>query len=283
MTTLFIDNLTIIDASRLDQERGLVGESWRVDLALEGTTDEQGMVLDFGAAKRVVKQIADLHYDHKLLIPAGYGGCEFRVDGNRAELRFQPASGPAIHCRCPASAVTTILAEAVNPNTVGAEIVARLKPLLPENIAALHLTLRTDTVPGVHFHYTHGLPQHAGNCRRIAHGHRSRIEIRRNGQPAPELEARWAEHWQDVYIGTRRDLRTEFQRNDELCLCFAYTTSEGEFELELPAAHCYLVDTDSTVENLARHVAETLKLEQPDAIFQVRLFEGIDKGAVYSV
>jgi 6-pyruvoyl-tetrahydropterin synthase len=283
MTTLFIDNLTVIDASRLDRERGLVGESWRVDLTLQGTPDAQGMVLDFGAAKRAVKQIIDLHFDHKLLIPTGHPGCRFQADGNWAELEFQPDSGPAIRCRCPASAVTAIPAEAANPHSVAAAINARLQPLLPENITALHLTLRTDSAPGAHFHYTHGLPQHSGNCRRIAHGHRSRIEIRRNGQPDPELETRWAERWRDIYIGTRRDLRQELQRDGEPCLRFGYTTAEGEFELELAATRCYLIESDSTVENLARHVAETLKQEQPDAVFEVRLFEGIGKGAVYSI
>ncbi len=283
MTTLFIDNLTVIDASRLDRERGLVGESWQVDLALEGTPDTQGMVLDFGAAKRAVKQIIDLHFDHKLLIPTGHPDCSFQVAGNRAELQFRPGTGPAIHCSCPASAVTAVPAEAVDPSSVAAAIKARLQPLLPENITALHLALRTDNAPGAHFHYTHGLPQHTGNCRRIAHGHRSRIEIRRNGQPDPESEKLWAERWRDIYIGTRRDLRKEFQHDGEPRLRFGYTTPEGEFELELAATRCYLIESDSTVENLARHVAESLKQERPDALFQVRLFEGIDKGAVYEL
>ena len=280
MTTLFIDNLTVLDVARLDQARGLVGESWRVDVALNGTLDEQGMVLDFGATKRIVKQVIDLHFDHKLLIPAGYDGCRFHMHEDRAELEFQPVTGPAIRCSCPATAVTTITAKIVDPDTVGVAIAARLKPLLPDTISALRLALRPDTDPGTYFHYTHGLSQHAGNCRRIAHGHRSRIEILRNGQPDPELEAYWAERWRDIYIGTRRDLRTEFHRDGEPCLRFGYSTSEGEFELELPAARSYLIDTDSTVENLARHVAAILKRKQPDAVFQVRVFEGVDKGAI---
>jgi 6-pyruvoyl-tetrahydropterin synthase len=281
MTTLFIDNLTIIDASRLDRERGLVGESWRMDLALEGTPNEEGMLLDFGDAKRTVKQTVDRHFDHKLLVPIGDSGCRLQLEDDRAELEFQPTHGPALRCGCPASAVTAIDVKTIEPDSVGREIADRLKPLLPDNITDLQVTLRPDTVPGAHFHYTHGLPQHTGNCRRIAHGHRSRIEILRNGRPDPELEARWAERWRDIYIGTRRDLRAEFQRDGETCLRFGYTTPEGKFELELPAARCYLIAHDSTVENLARHVAETLKREQPDSVFQVRLFEGVDKGAVY--
>ena len=50
--------------------------------------------------------------------------------------------------------------------------------------------------------------------------------------------------------------------------------------LELPASCCYLIDTDSTVENIAQHIADSLKQQNPEQHFRVTAFEGVDKGAI---
>ena len=48
----------------------------------------------------------------------------------------------------------------------------------------------------------------------------------------------------------------------------------------MPASACYLIDTESTVENLAQHVADRLKAEHNEGRFTVYAYEGVDKGAV---
>ena len=143
----------------------------------------------------------------------------------------------------------------------------------------VEIGLREDVIEGAYYHYVHGLKKHLGNCQRIAHGHRSRIAILRDGQYDPALSATWAERWRDIYIGTREDLLEETELAGVACYHFRYQAAQGQFDLTLPKRCCYLIDTESTVENLAQHIADVLKAEQPAAHFEVQAFEGVDKGA----
>ena len=59
-----------------------------------------------------------------------------------------------------------------------------------------------------------------------------------------------------------------------------YRGTQGSFGLTLPTAACYLIDGDSTVENIAQHIAERLKAEHPEDSFKVYAYEGVDKGAI---
>jgi 6-pyruvoyl-tetrahydropterin synthase len=280
MTKLFVNNLTIIDSSLLDQERGLVGESWRVDVELEGSLNSQGMVLDFADIKRQVKHTVDQHFDHKLLVPVTNPSCRITTSDGNSEIEFQLSSGGWIRHGSPASAVTPVAADRIDSKTLTSAITEKLEPGLPDNIDSFQVILRHESTSDPSFHYSHGLKQHAGNCQRIAHGHRSRIEIYRNGERNRELERQWAELWRDIYIGSRSDLTGDFDFAGEGYLRFGYRSEHGEFRLELPKRRCYLIDSDSTVENLAQHIADSLKAQYPESIFQVRVYEGVDKGAI---
>lgn len=280
MARLFVDSLAVIDFSYLHPERGLLGESWLLDVELDGSLDDQGMVLDFGKIKQQVKQTVDEEFDHKLLAPVRYAGMEVREADQRCDIRFQCLSGQGVRHSGPASATCLIDGDEVTMDSVAGAIAARLRPALPDNVSRITIRLRSEVRGGSYYHVSHGLKHHAGNCQRIAHGHRSYIEIYQDGKHSSALENDWAALWQDIYIGTRDDLTEELERDGTAYYRFSYRSEQGMFELELPRERCYLIKSDSTVENLAQHIVDALKIEYPDSHFLVRAFEGIGKGAI---
>jgi 6-pyruvoyl-tetrahydropterin synthase len=276
MPQLFVKRLTVIDFSYLDSALGLVGESWQVDITLHGSLDKQGMVLDFGDVKKTIKQLIDEHFDHKLLIPADYPGLGQQTNKQQLILNFALENGQSIQHSSPADAVAFIPGTIITTDNVTQAIISTLNPLLPNNVDKVELVLSAEQHNDAFYHYSHGLKQHLGNCQRIAHGHRSRIQIERNGQRDTTLEQTWAKHWQDIYIGTREDL-AETKDNE---YWFSYQSQQGQFTLKLPQQTCYLIDTESTVENIAQHIADALQKQYPQDSFRVFAFEGIDKGAI---
>ena len=277
MARLFVHNLTTLDFAYLHSERGLLGESWRVNVELGGGLDEQGMVLDFAAVKKGVKQTLDRYFDHRLLVPRESPHLTIERRGDDWLLEFRLTDGSRIRHSSPEQALAFIEAPQVDAASVVTAARQRLRPLLPGNVTELTLILEPEAINGAYFQYAHGLKHHAGNCQRIAHGHRSRLQIYRNGQRAHELETEWALRWRDIYIATREDLRASSCDLDTMCI--GYISAQGEFAVELPAHRCYLVDRDSTIENLAQHAAEVLAQRNLGDVIRTRVFEGIDKGA----
>lgn len=280
MTTLFVKRLTVIDNSLLDARRGLLGESWQVDIELEGELDRQGMVLDFGEIKRTIKQMIDQQYDHKLIVPADAPRLATHDYADGLHLSFCTDDGRQIEHRSPQDAVRLIPGEQIDAGSLASVIADTLRARMPKNVTAIRVHLWPESCEGAFFHYSHGLKHHDGNCQRVAHGHRSRIEILRNGQRDKTLENEWAARWRDIYIGTREDVIGRSERDNQAYFEFGYRSAQGEFGLTLAQTSCYLIDTDSTIENIAQHVAETLKSRHPDDSFVVYAYEGVDKGAI---
>ena len=274
MSSLFVEHLTVIDCAYLDVQRGLVGESWIVDVELEGDLDDQSMVLDFGEVKRQLKRAIDAGIDHTLLVPVDAPELRLDLTGPDTHLRFASALG-AIEHRSPARALTLLPGAQVDATLAADYLRATLQSRLPGNVQALHLHLRSERIDGAYYHYVHGLKKHSGQCQRIAHGHRSRIEIRVDGQRRADLEQAQALVWTDIYLGTREDLVDRDARS----LTFAYTAPEGRFWLRLPATQVDLLETDSTVERIAEHLAARVAQAHPGRSIEVRAYEGVMKGA----
>ena len=281
---LFVDNLTNVDFSFLDPQRGLLGETWLANVRLLGELDAQGMVCDFGTVKKVIRRWLDSELDHRLAVPARSPQIAIKEEGELLDIRFYFGDqGEFLHTRSPRSAIALVDAEVLTPESVAAWCIAQLQQAFPDTIARLELDFTCEAIAGAHYHYSHGLKKHDGNCQRIAHGHRSRLDIWSNGQKAPQLEQHWAELWRDIYIGTRADIRTQVEHQGQPYYHFAYSANQGEFELTLPQRCCYLIDTDSTVELLAQHIAMQTHQQYPGQRIRVKAYEGINKGAIVEI
>lgn len=278
---LFVDNLTNVDFSFLDPQRGLLGETWLANVRLYGELDEQGMVCDFGTVKKVLRHWLDTELDHRLAVPVRSPQIQIEEHGDFLTIRWQfGADGEFLSTRSPRDAIALVDAERLTPESVAEWCIAQLKQQFPHSVARLELDFSLEEMNGAHYHYSHGLKKHLGNCQRIAHGHRSRIDIWANGKKSPKLEQRWADEWRDIYLATREDLRHKPHHNGVDYYHFAYQAQQGPFEITLPQRCCYLIDTDTTVEFIAHHIAQKTRQENPESFIRVKAYEGINKGAI---
>lgn len=278
MAKLFVDNLTVMDFSFLDRERGVVGESWIVDIELGGELDEQGMVFDFGHVKKQIKQFIDAQADHRLLVPIAAEGCRTQVADDELSIEFPLSSGALIRYSSPRDAVLLVAAGAIDAPQIAEDLQEQLKSSLPKNVQDVRIRLRPEVIDGAYFHYTHGLQKHLGQCQRIAHGHRSRLEISVNGERHDVLEAQWAKRLADIYIATDSHVTDVFELNGVEHCSLAYTAAQGDFSISLPRDQVFVVPHVSTVENIAAYLAERVADDAAGDIL-VKAFEGVGKGA----
>ena len=279
MNTLFVKKLTTLDFSLLCPKRGLVGETWIIDLYLSGELNAQGMVLDFGDVKKKLKIIVDAFADHRLLVPLLSSDVNVIKDKKNYNVTFKSQQGE-INCNAPVCAINPLETKEITIDSVKPMIEAYAKKNLPENISNISLDIYTELIPTSFFHYSHGLKKHLGDCQRIAHGHRSRIEIYLNEIRYYNLEQEWAKIWSHIYFVTSEDIVDEYTVNSINYLKIKYTAQQGIFELSIQKNNCYIINTDTTIEYLCAHLARKIKDEYNKKKVKVMLYEGVNKGAI---
>ncbi|MFD2166752.1 6-carboxytetrahydropterin synthase [Thalassotalea euphylliae] len=288
---LFVNDLTVIDFSYLCEKRGIVGESWIVDVLLEGDLNAMSMVLDFGVVKKQIKAIIDDAVDHKLLLATGSKKLRITNSGARQDHEYVDfySERAAYFLQSPKEAFAKIESDEISIDSVTKHLLDVIIVEMPENVSGLHLTLRPEKIEGDFYHYTHGLKKHDGNCQRIAHGHRSTIQVLNNGKRDASIERYWCDRWEDIYLATDDD---EISR-DKIELSahaledltpdhryFSYYAPQGRFDIAVEEKVLEVVDCDSTVELLADYIARQLKAMHMDNDITVVAFEGVGKGAI---
>lgn len=283
---LFVRDLTVIDASYLDANRGFVGESYLVDVILTGSLNEQSMILDFSLVKKQIKTIIDAEVDHKLLVPRSANNCTVTLDDHRTQVDFQLNDRSALQLKCPNEAYCLLESETVSIEVLEAYLERVILAQLPENVLGLEIKLRNENITTPYYQYTHGLKKHNGNCQRIAHGHRSKIDIFIDDKYSEEWVEEWANRWQDIYLVSAEDIIEKSDLsfiaagNNGAELCTAYHAPQGYFELLMPAGGSETLPKDTTVESLSEFICEQIKARVGDKKVTVYAYEGVGKGAI---
>lgn len=305
MREIYVRQVSVIDYARLDGEKGLVGESDIVDVAIQGDLNSALMIFDFGLIKRQIKALLDERIDHQLLVPSAHPNIQCRADNGQREVSLRLGTRRLVYS-APEGAVAWFDVQTIDRDCLARYCEALILAALPENVSAVRVSLRREPVVGMPLTYCHGLRDHQGNCQRLVHGHLSRLQITIDGESRPDIEQAWAGLLGDRYIGSRDDCvaargqsravrgetntvqgqagAVQGQAGAVQCeagaemLYFEYITAQGRFYLEIPAERCYLLSTRTTVEMMADHLLAELVRQFPQARIQVSLDEGLGKG-----
>ncbi|WP_426357345.1 6-pyruvoyl trahydropterin synthase family protein [Pseudocolwellia sp. HL-MZ19] len=288
---LFVNDLTVIDFSYCCEQRGIVGESWIVDVLLEGELNEMSMVLDFGVVKKQIKAIIDEAVDHKLLLPMHSSMISVEKSTTQEDSEYVDVVSErgSYFLQSPTQAFAKLPTNKIDIASVTDFLLKIIKAELPDNVSGLTIVLREEVIDTDYYHYTHGLKLHDGNCQRIAHGHRSKIQLFKNDQRDFSLEKMWCDRWADIYIASEGDrieksdiqlsnsAQTQLTDKHEY---FSYFAPQGRFDIAVPSNVLDVVDCDSTVELLADFICRQLKKSQPNDTIKVIAYEGVQKGAI---
>ena len=154
MSSLFVKQLSTIDFSYLCPSRGLVGETWLVDVVLSGELNEEGMVFDFGHVKKEIKAMIDAQADHALLVPTESPQISFLEENGRREATLHLNDGLTICCKAPEQAIFPLPLKSITPEGVRPIIEEQVMKGLPENVTGIQLDLYPQKLTGAYYHYS---------------------------------------------------------------------------------------------------------------------------------
>jgi 6-pyruvoyl-tetrahydropterin synthase len=296
---IFVRNTTVLDCAVWDPRCGPRGQSWQVDVEWIGSTDSEGVVLDFSHAKKMAKNQIDQLFDHRLLI---------------SELFVESSDGRRVICHPPAQLPTSerflietypdslaiLPDEAIRALSLGdtrplEELISvEIKKVSAHNVSAIKVKLKAheSSAQNHHFNYLHSLRLHSGNCQRF-HGHSNVVELFENGQPNLVAAAEIACKLNGKYLVAEDYLCKELSRAsgrfhellDSLGLTdlthtkVEYQGTQGLVTVCVPSHRLILMPDESTIENISRWIFERLCQQMPNV--EVYGYEGLQKGAIY--
>ena len=293
--TLFIEQVDLLDVG-LWTSTGPLGSTFEVQVELTGPLDHLGFVCDFSLTKQIIKSALKTKIDHRFIAPAQHP--DYTLSFKHGRVTWSSAHDTTAYAfEGPADSVYALDVSEVTIDALEAEVTAILAAAFDHHqlpITTIKVKLYEESrqsSDAVHLQYTHGISAHQGLCHRMWHGHRSRVVVLRNQERSPELESYLQTQLfqaQGFHLAEPNQIEGSIWPletlgpNHQTCK-IQYNTQHGLYQATMPASQVFLMSHYSSVESLACTLAHKLKLVDPLASIQVRLYEGITKGGIYEL
>lgn len=274
--TIFINTVDTIDCALFDRRHGVVGQSWQIDIRVCGAGDKNYFVYDFGKLKKEIRSLVRETLDHRLLVPS-----HSSVEKTKEKWLLQTIDRVWSYT-CPVDAVYQLSAQQVDKDSVTAELSRLLQKRFSSNLK-IYATLRENNyTTGRCFHYTHGLPQHDGNCQRLLHGHLGTLHVYADNKPQPQLEKYLIS---SVLKKNIHFLNSEHISQDDNYITASYEGTQGYFSITLPREHTIVLPSmETSIEAITRYLAFSLdKNFTMTKKLKLICYEGLDKGASFEL
>ncbi len=270
---LFVEHITNLDFSYINPQGIIAGESWAVDIEIEGQLNEDGMLMDFGDVKKSLKADIESLWDHKLVVPRQRSNLS--IEGDTLKWTDDNQQN---YCHSAPETGTFFMDQAEFNQSYLQEHLQNwlLTKWQSPQIQHIQLNFRSEQIPLGEFQYSHGLKHHKGACQRIAHGHRSKVLVYTKDGLDHDFTSALAKQLTMAYFLDEHNIKTE--NNTHICL--SYIAPEGQFTLELPKTHVFRMKTETTIENIARFLLSYSRDNLSDSIEKIKVYEGWQKGAI---
>jgi 6-pyruvoyl-tetrahydropterin synthase len=297
--TIFLNDVMKVDGALFDPSKGVIGQTWKIDVTLTGPLNENGFVYDFSDFKKLVRKVLKSSLDHALIIPINSQSVVFKGQSRGECWVMRSRNGKGVAEQewsyiSPPGAVFPSRSVALNRQVLEQEIVRSLRHRLPQEILNITAILREEDAVATEavFRYTHGIAHHTGMCQRLFHGHKSRIQCYVGDERRPDYE-----HYlvrdilgSHVHIATPSQYKSgavipvSYRGKTKDPITLSYEGSQGYFEATLPSDRVFMVDEETSIECIARELARVVKREEAttDKV-KIICFEGIDKGAIAEI
>ncbi len=282
--SVYTENVSNLDCAILTPSMGPVGQSWLVSLKVIGSVQKNGFVCDFQDVKTIAHDIIS-SLDHTLFIIKDPG--IFLKDDpnlNTVSVSLDPSVYPWSYS-CPKDAVScdTTGLLSFKDNLSYTELITRYlnhklsKINCPSNVVETTFSLSSEKDPSC-FCYTHALSYYEGLCQRPYHGHRSKLNVLKDGLRLYDIEAELIKKYNNIHMSSSNQIKTRSLDSTTI----DYQGTRGRYLTSLPTDRVLILDDSPTLEHFVTHIASDIKESYGISGFNLVVSEGIGKGVTYN-
>jgi len=293
-STIFLNNITVIDHAYIDNTGAVVGGSYNASFLVSGevTTNEK-VVADFSTIKKDIKLIIDRHsfdltvngFDHKLWIIDGYSNIKKffgykQVDGNyiHIETDYVTLGMPLNSIKrfnsndYNSSKLELVLSKFITEqlNKLPCYKLINLDIKCYLNIIANHPISDTSNI--AYFRYVHGLRYSSSyGCRNLNHGHLSYIitnDKHLSLKIADDLNKAVFINIDNIVEKSNSHVKVKYAldfNEDERVFSTTYNLENNKI---------IILDTETTIEFLGQYIKDRYQINHP-----IFISEGLSKGS----